>query len=297
MYNLTIVTPTYNRAEFLTRVYQSLSNQTTQTFQWLIIDDGSTDETELIVSDLRKKHTAPFKITYQKKSNGGKHSALNHSHPFIESNYIVVLDSDDYMQKDGVQHIIEAYKKINATDQIGWIAFLRGFSDDLTKDPLYKKNGEVTNYIQYLNEGRKGESCDVYVTEVFKAFPYPEISGERFVSESYLNIQAAVYGKHNMMTINQIIQITEYLDEGLTSQGRSLQLKNPKGHAELWRHVAKPPFTLKLRLKGTWLYIAYSFFAKKNTSTIVNNSLGKAFTFFNIPFGYAIYNIWKKKYL
>lgn len=296
MSNVTIVTPTYNRAELLPRVYESLVTQTEQTFQWLIIDDGSTDETETVIADLQKKHTAPFKITYQKKSNGGKHSALNHSHSFIESDYVVVLDSDDYMQKNGVQHIMEAYNKVNATDRIGWIAFLRGISDDSSRDSLYKKNGEVTNYIQYMNEGRKGEACDVYLTEVFRAFPYPEIVGEKFVSESYLNIQAAVYGNYNMITLNQVIQIAEYLDEGLTSQGRRLQLKSPKGHAELWRHVAKPPFTLKLRLKGTWLYIAYSFFAKEKTSTIVNNSLGKAFTFFNIPFGYAIYHVWKKQY-
>lgn len=296
MYTVTILTPTYNRATYLPRVYQSLVEQTDQRFQWLIIDDGSTDDTQEVVARLQKEHKHPFQISYQKKNNGGKHTALNYSHPFIEAEYVVVLDSDDHLPKSAISDIKEAQKKFNQSSRIGWFAFLKGDSADTTKDPLYKEDGEHTNYIAYMNEGRKGESCDVYLTELFKSFPYPEIPGEKFVSESYLNIQAAVYGNYDMITINKVIQVTEYLDEGLTSQGRKLQLGSPKGHAELWRHVAKPPYSLKLRLKGTWLYIAYSLFAKRKTRTIVKNSLGKTFTFFNLPFGYAVYLIWKRQY-
>lgn len=294
---VTLLTPTFNRASYLPRLYESLCNQTNYSFQWLIIDDGSSDGTEHIVAQLEENHVLPFEITYRKKKNGGKHTALNAAHAFIHSEYIMVLDSDDHLPSNGVDLILEAQKMYNQdSTKTGWFAFLKGDSPETTKDPFYNKDGERTNYVSYMNEGRKGEAGDVYLTEVFTSYPYPEVPGEKFVSESYLNIQAAVYGNYDMVTINKVIQVTEYLDEGLTSLGRKLQLLSPAGNSELWRHVAQSPFSLKLRFKGTWLYISYSFFAGKKARTIVKDSLAKPLTFFNLPFGYILYRIWKKQY-
>lgn len=297
MSKVTFLTPTFNRASYLPRLYESLCAQTNHAFQWLIIDDGSTDETELVVAQLKENHILPFEITYRKKENGGKHTALNAAHPYIHSPYVMVLDSDDFLPSNGVDLISEAQDTYNqGKRQTGWFAFLKGDTPETTKDPLYTQDGERTDYITYMNNGRKGEAGDVYLTELFIAYPYPEVPGEKFVSESYLNIQAAVYGNYDMVTINKVIQVTEYLDEGLTSLGRKLQLLSPAGNAELWRHVAQPPFSWKLRLKGAWLYIAYSFFAGKKATRIVKESLAKSFTFFNLPFGYGLYRFWKKQY-
>ena len=98
-YRLTVLTPTYNRAYTLTKVYESLAKQTKQNFQWLIIDDGSSDGTEELIMSFPK---TGFELEYHKKSNGGKHTALNYSHQFIKGEMVVILDSDDYLTDDAI---------------------------------------------------------------------------------------------------------------------------------------------------------------------------------------------------
>lgn len=297
MNKITVLTPAYNREKFLMRMYNSMIQQTNYSFQWLIIDDGSNDKTEQTVHTIIKNHKYSFQVDYFKKENGGKHTALNYSHPYIKGEYVMVLDSDDYLKKEAIEIINKRINELEEKNRIGWLAFLKGNKDGAPFDSLYKEDGEITTYENYMNKGRKGECCDVYLTKAFISYPYPEFSNEKFISENYLNIQASLYGKYKMITYNDVIQIVEYLDGGLTLEGRALQIKNPKGHAELWKHVTGELFNLKQNVKGAWLYIAYSFFAGVSVSKIINESLNKKVTFFNLPFGYGIFLFWKKKYL
>lgn len=296
MMSITIITPTYNRAQYLQKVYESLLNQTDQHFQWLVIDDGSTDNTVEIMEKIISEHIGEFSINFFRKNNGGKHSALNFSHNYINEELVTILDSDDVLIDEAVETIKFISKKYQSEKKIGWFAYLKGHTIEESIGSNYTKDYDVTTYIEYMNNGRKGEACDVYKTEVFKKYPYPEFSDEKFVSESYLNIQASLYGQYKMMTINRILVLADYNEDGLTKQGRKLQLLSPKGHAELWRHVSFDGFSIKQSLKGTWLYIAYSYFSRYNTLKIINNSRKKVFTAVNIPAGYLIFLIWKFKY-
>ena len=106
---LTIITPTYNRADCLPLCWRSLCAQTVFDFQWLIVDDGSTDDTAAVVRDLQAR-TDRFSIDYVSKPNGGKHTALNASHPHIRGEYVTVLDSDDTLTPDAVETILEKWK-------------------------------------------------------------------------------------------------------------------------------------------------------------------------------------------
>ncbi|MEC6747648.1 glycosyltransferase family 2 protein [Marinilactibacillus sp. XAAS-LB27] len=296
MTRLTLLTPTYNRKEFLNRIYESMTIQVNPNFQWLIIDDGSTDGTDMVVKEIIKNHKQSFQINYRKKSNGGKHSALNYAHEFIAGDYVMVLDSDDFLNKNAVNIILNKIDKYQHST-IGWFAFLKGNKDGSVFDVPYNGNAEIMTYSTYMNKSRKGECSDVYLRKVFTSFPYPEIIGEKFISESYLNIQACLYGKYKMITFNDVVQLVEYMEDGLTLEGRLLQIKNPKGHAELWKHVRGFDFSFKQKLKGSWLYITYSLFANKTLKEILNNSYSAVFTFMNFPFGLCIYIIWKNKYL
>lgn len=297
MTKITVLTPVFNRGNYLMRIYKSMSQQTNNSFQWLIVDDGSSDETEQIARNIIKNHNNSFEIDYYKKQNGGKHTALNYSHTFIKGDYVMILDSDDYLKDKAIEIVCKRINKLVKREQVGWLAFLKGNEDGTPFDSLYKKDGEITTYEKYLNEGRKGECCDVYLTKLFVSYPYPEFSNEKFISESYLNIQASLYGKYKMITYNDIIQVVEYLDGGLTLEGRSLQIENPKGHAELWRHVNGEQFSVKQNIKGTLLYIVYSFFAGFTINKIIGDSFNKGLAILILPFGFGIYLIWKKRYL
>ena len=104
MPTLSIVTPTYNRGELLKRCFVSLLKQSDQDFEWIIVDDGSTDNTEEVVNGF----TADFPVKYVKKENGGKHTALNKSHAYIQGKYVVILDSDDYLYPNTIELLVDA---------------------------------------------------------------------------------------------------------------------------------------------------------------------------------------------
>lgn len=107
-YSLTVLTPTYDRAYTLTRVYESLVKQTKQDFQWIIIDDGSSDGTEELIMSFPK---TGFELEYHKKSNGGKHTALNYAHQFIKGEMVVIVDSDDYLTDDAADLYLKRFLK------------------------------------------------------------------------------------------------------------------------------------------------------------------------------------------
>lgn len=120
--SLTIITPTYNRKDHLPMLYESLCRQTCQDFQWLVIDDGSTDGTDAWFALLPN---TTFLKEYQKKENGGKHTALNYSHPYIKGKWMTIVDSDDFLKDDAVEVIIDKWKQYEDDQTIGGITFQR----------------------------------------------------------------------------------------------------------------------------------------------------------------------------
>lgn len=108
---LTILTPTYNRGEYLERVYNSLVAQTDQNFEWLLIDDGSTDNTEEVVRKLAKKNEHAFSFRCYFKPNGGKHTALNYGARYAAGDIVLILDSDDYLTSDAVASVYEYWEQ------------------------------------------------------------------------------------------------------------------------------------------------------------------------------------------
>ncbi|MGY4105405.1 glycosyltransferase family 2 protein [Ignavigranum ruoffiae] len=294
---ITILTPAYNRADYLQPLYRSLQDQSMKGFQWLIIDDGSQDQTETVVNQMMSQHNQSFQINYYRKENGGKHSALNYAHPYIQGDYVMVVDSDDQLAPQAIEIMSQAIEDLgSATDSIGWLAFLKWERTGQVIDPPYRQDGEVLTYIDYLNGGRKGECADLYQSQVFKTYPYPEIPGERFVSEAYLNIYAAVEGQYRMKTLNQVIQITEYYDQGLTSQGRRLQLASPIGNAKLWQAVAGAKFSWKMQVKGMLLYLTYGLVGNQTGHNLIRESRNPFLARLILPASQILKAYWISKY-
>ena len=117
MKTLTVFTPTYNRSDTLVRLHESLCRQTSDDFEWLIIDDGSTDNTEDIVRPWLKEQKFP--IRYIKKENGGLHTGYTTAIANMDTELNVCIDSDDYMPDDAVEIIVSTWKK-NVEEKI-WL--------------------------------------------------------------------------------------------------------------------------------------------------------------------------------
>ena len=136
METLTIFTPTYNRAKFLPRAFEALKRQTLKDFLWMIIDDGSTDNTEEVVQDLLKDTEAGFKIEYVKKENGGLHTGYNKAIELAQTELMVCVDSDDYMPDQAVEKILNFWKENGSDQYAGIIGLDYDLNDHLIGDPL-----------------------------------------------------------------------------------------------------------------------------------------------------------------
>lgn len=278
-YPVTILTPSYNRANLLPRLYESLCNQTSKDFQWLIIDDGSTDNTKAVVDAFDANRV---NVEYHEKVNGGKHTALNFSHPYIKGEVVCIVDSDDWLVDIAVEEIV---KKKNSTTPL---------RDEFPDEPT------ISNHIDFrVNAERRADCCEVIATEVFKEFPFPEFPGERFLGEGPLWNGAGF--KYDTVYINEILYVCEYLEGGLTESGRKLRLLCPNGgmansnsfyDADSSRKVSD-----KIRRKEAMLFVCYGCQAKLNHAQIIDRANDKEYVKRCYLAGKLLHAYWKHKYL
>ena len=184
MVPLTIFTPTFNRAQTLPKLYNSLCRQTCKDFRWLIVDDGSTDDTELVVANWTSDNKVD--ITYFKQPNGGKMSAHNVGVQMCDTDYFFCVDSDDFITDTAVEIILQNLPKCKDNSVGGLVAYRF-----IGKEPTY----EIVSHFPHtgfstLNElyqnGFKGDTSLVFKTRVLKEYPFPIIKGEKFITEAYV---------------------------------------------------------------------------------------------------------------
>lgn len=290
---LTVLTPTYNRANLLEQLYESLCKQTCMAFQWLVIDDGSTDVTQELIKKFIDRNE--IVIDYIIKKNGGKHTALNYSHPFIKGKYVVIVDSDDYLTYDAVDKILTKWKMYAADATIAGITFQRG--NPKNNKPFDTKiAGEyISTFAEETNRGMHGDHCETVRADLFKNFMIPEYDDERFVAEGAM--WYSVTRGYKMVYSDEIVYLAEYLEDGLTKSGRILHIKNPKGcmwHASVFLDC---DFKLKIRIKNTLLYICYGKFANADRTKMIRSlKSGKELVLIMWPAGWVLYKYWKTKF-
>ena len=296
MVKLTVLTPTYNRKDRLPALYESLMKQTVKDFQWLIVDDGSTDDTSSYIYGFE---SAGFDIDYYYKPNGGKHTALNYSHPYIKGEYVCIVDSDDFLIPEAIEQILSLIDSYKDNDQIAVYSFQKGSAEDkalvrdMPDEPL------VSDHISFrLNGNRLGDCFEIVKTCVFKEFPFPEFEGEKFVSEGYLWVNIGL--KYKTVYCNKVIYICEYLEGGLTSSGRKMRVKSPLGGMEvcnLFLSVKKSPrLCMKVTIKQLLLYICFGKIAKLSYSDLYMKCNRRALFVLFYPAGWLMYRKWKKNY-
>lgn len=290
---LTIVTPTYNRADKLPALYRSLCQQTTYDFDWLIVDDGSKDDTKQVVENIQQEHR--FTISYFFKENGGKHTALNLAIQRVTTELFFIVDSDDTLTPDAVETILRDWSRVKDRNLCG-IGYLRGYDREKVIGDSYTKDGFEDTFInERYNRGINGDKAEVWVTRCMReAGGFPEYPGERFVSESVLWIKMA--RKRSMLFRNKVIYITEYLPGGLSDSGRALRFRCPHLMAYGSLETMSKEFSWKIRLKETLLYIVYSKFGHLDFRSILNCPYKMLVLVGYLP-GLMLFHYWKRKYV
>lgn len=230
---ITVFTPAYNRAYILENLYRSLQRQTFKDFEWVIVDDGSTDNTEELIAGYLKESN-DFSIVYEKVKNGGKHRAVNTGVLLASGNLFFIVDSDDYITDDALQIIHDEallIEKDKIKEYAGLIG-LKGYPDGKISGTTFEGKILDATYIEAPGLGITGEKADVYFTDVLKKFPFPEFENEKFMPESVLWNEIAAAGL-KLRYFNKVIYIFEYLPDGLTSSGKTKELNNPGAYGLL----------------------------------------------------------------
>lgn len=290
---LSIITPTYNRAELLKKCYASLLQQTCKDFEWIVVDDGSADNTAEVVKGFDAEK---FPIVYVSKENGGKHTALNASHPYVNGEYVLILDSDDTLTATAVEQVKNAWQRFSENENIGTVIFLKGSSENMPfcrvddEDELKPVNSMTCKRICF----QSSDCCEVIRAELFKQYPFPEFEGEKFISEGVLWHRVSF--THKCVYVNKVIYLADYLEGGLTKQGRAMRIRCPLGGMFNSDLLMDRSNSVKSRIKSGLLYTCYGFFAKMKPKHMAKKCRAKLLMWLCLPFGWALYKYWKKKY-
>jgi glycosyltransferase involved in cell wall biosynthesis len=281
---LTIFTPTYNRAYTLHLCYESLQRQTCKEFIWLIIDDGSTDNTRELVKQWITKGKVSIKYHYQE--NQGMHGAHNTAYELIETELNVCIDSDDYMPYDAVEKIVEYWNANGSNKNAGLIGLDATPEGQVIGTRIPEQLKETTLTDLYAKYKVKGDKKLVYRSELTKKTPpYPIFKGEKYCPLSYKYI--LIDQECPLLVMNEVLCHVEYLEDGSSMNMIHQYRKNPNGFAFFRKEAMKYAPTMKGKFRECIHYVSSSLMIKNNRFLI--ESPNKIFTVLAIPFGVSLY--------
>lgn len=226
---ITVFTPTYNRAYRLPELFQSLKNQTSKEFEWIVINDGSTDDTNKLFDKWLHEDNG-FNIVYKEVPNGGKHRAINVAVKMAATDAFFIVDSDDYLLPEAVEKVGKWFSQIADDEEFAGVSGLRGTTPT---EPIGGFGSFEGEYVDCTNLQRHlyhllDDKAEIYKTSVLKKYPFPEFEGEKFLPESVVWDHIARDG-YKIRWFNEIIYICEYLQDGLTASEDKKFMDNPKG--------------------------------------------------------------------
>lgn len=289
---ITVLTPTFNRGRRLQSLWDSLQKQTVKDFEWLVVDDGSTDGTKDLITQLQEKSDFPIRYIY--KSNGGKHTALNVGIQTICSELIFIVDSDDCVTDDAVESILKIHKKYRSQNNICGYAFLRAFPDGKVNGKKFDVDEKIGSYIDVRVNGDDtgADKAEVFKTHCLKEFPFPEYPNEKFLGEDLVWVRMA--RKYEMIHINKAIYVGNYLEDGLTNNRRKHNIASPIGCMHRAEEFMESDLKTRYRIKGGLQYIVYGRFAGVKVVDLIRKSRHKVLATVCTPGGLFLYSRWSK---
>lgn len=287
---ITVLTPTFNRGG-LQSLWASLQKQTVKDFEWLVVDDGSTDGTKNLITQLQEKSDFPIRYIY--KNNGGKHTALNVGIQTICSELIFIVDSDDCVTDDAVESILKIHKKYRSQNNICGYAFLRAFPDGKVNGKKFDVDEKIGSYIDVRVNGDDtgADKAEVFKTHCLKEFPFPEYPNEKFLGEDLVWVRMA--RKYEMVHINKAIYVGNYLEDGLTNNRRKHNIASPIGCMHRAEEFMEPDLKTRYRIKGGLQYIVYGRFAGVKVVDLIRKSRHKVLATVCTPGGLFLYSRWR----
>ena len=279
---VTVFTPVYNRAYIITRLYESLCRQTCKDFEWIVVDDGSTDNIdELMHKFIEEKK---IKIRYFKQPNGGKHRAINHGVREAHGEMFFIVDSDDYIPDDAIEFITVHSAEIYQEPAFAGISGI-----DRTIDGRVLSNLGTDKYIDSTSSdlrfvhGITGDLSEVFKTETLKIFSFPEINNENFSPEALVWNRIANKGLI-LRYYPKVLKIIEYLPDGLTSAIVKIRMNSPVASTVYYSELSRMDIPFIQKIKAAVNYWRFWFCHSK----INKPQIGLQW-FWTLPLGFAMH--------
>lgn len=269
---VTVFTPTYNRAYILEKLYESLINQTSFAFEWMIVDDGSTDNTEKLV---KKWTNPPFKLSYYKKKNGGKHRAINYGLKQAVGKLFFIVDSDDFLNETAIEKIIQWESQLPKDRKYAGVSGNRGYyQNSRIVGSTFSGQYLDCSYMDRDKYNIEGDKAEAYYTDILRKYKFPEIEGENFITERVVWDKIAEDG-YILRYYNEIIYLSEYLEDGLTKNGDDIYKRNPIGVAYNLKQmirIYKYPLIKKYKEYYSYYLMVSDIMTKKEISKMLSIS-------------------------
>lgn len=255
---LTVFTPAYNRAHTIGRTYESLLRQTSKDFVWLIVDDGSSDNTSELVQEWINE--GKLEIRYIRQKNQGMHGAHNTAYRNIDTELNTCIDSDDYMPDNAVEKIISFWRE-HGSDKVAGIIALDQDESGRIIGTRFPDEMPTTTLLGFYASGGQGDKKIVYRTDVINSYPeYPIFEGEKYVGLAYKYY--LVDQDYELLTLNEPLVTVEYQADGSSYNMYNQYWKNPRGFAFLRQTEMKVAPTAKRRYISAVHYVAESMIAR-----------------------------------
>lgn len=258
---ITVFTPTYNRAYILSNLYKSLKKQSYKNFEWIIIDDGSNDNTEdLVKSWIKEKNF--FDIIYKKTANKGKHVAINKGVNIAKGELFFIVDSDDFLSDNALERVAFWESTIKTKELFVGVSGNRSYFDGTLIGTTFNSNNKYLDctHIEREKYNINGDKAEVYYTKILRKYPFPEFKNEKFCCESLVWLRIARDG-YKIRYFNESIYFTEYRDDGLTKNILKKYRENPKGTLLFYKEATKfQKNNFKRFLKDGSFYYLYGIF-------------------------------------
>ena len=275
---LSILTATYNRANYLAKLYESIKENLKYniTPEWIIVDDGSTDDTKNIVEEFIKENRIIIKYMYQK--NSGKMSAINEAVKMATGDLIVDCDSDDYFSDNGFEIIEKNAEKLLKDEELYGMAFLKKEENGkISGKEFSQKEYKTTMLDLYFKEDIGGEKILVYNGKIRKMYSHQLEHNEKFITEA--RMYHKMDEKYKLLAINEVIEIGSYIEDGYTKNINKTFKENPYGYYMYFKELLQKNMKdvkFSKRLYAIKHYILFGYLTKNRFNVnLIKDRLNK----------------------
>lgn len=267
---LTIFTPVYNREKLIPRLFESLKAQTDKDFEWVVVNDGSTDNTEALIKSYMQENVG-FDIIYRCQKNGGKHRAANLGVEIASGEWFFIVDSDDWLDIRAVDIIKKRIREVDSDNTFCGITPLRVFPDGKTIGTEMDRDILDSDFFSYrFIHKMEGDRAEIVRTAIMKQFPFPEFKGENFLAEHA--VWFPISARYKTRYTSDPIYYCEYQEGGLTDLFSKLQQLNPLGTLYgLKVTISHPLCSLKEKIRHLYYYKRYEDIAAAQGEIIPHN--------------------------